>query len=211
MLYELPFVKFTYHVVPDGKPVSVNVALYVTSLNAIAFDILFPSTVNALLYDGEYIVLSVDTVYVYVPLVRYRLYDAPIIAPELIPFVKFTYHVVAVGNPVSVNVALYVTFENVIDSDTGAPLTVNVDLYDGEYAVLSVYTVYLYVPFVSLNAIVELVVLYELPFVKFTYHVVPDGKPVSVNVALYVTSLNAIACETFDPFIVNAPAYESGL
>ena len=44
----------------------------------------------------------------------------------------------------------------------------------------------MYVPFVSLNAIVELVVLYELPFVKFTYHVVPDGKPVSVNVTLYL-------------------------
>ena len=133
------------------------------------------------------------------------MYDEPIITPDDSPFVKFTYHIVAVGNPVSVNVTLYVTFEKVIDSDTGAPLTINILLYDGEYIALSVDMVYVYVPLVRYRLYDEPVIGPELLFVKFTYHVVPFGRPVSVNVTLYVTFEKVIGSFIDFPFTVNEP------
>ena len=39
--------------------------------------------------------------------------------------VTLTYHVDPDGNPVSLNVTVYNTFENVMDSDKDAPVTLN--------------------------------------------------------------------------------------
>ncbi len=58
----------------------------------------------------------------------------------------------------------------------------------GAYILLFVAILYEYVPFGSLNIIVEFVDENDCPLLKFTYHIVPDGKPLSVNVILYVTS-----------------------
>ena len=62
--------------------------------------------------------------YEYVPFDRERVYVELVIGPESWP-VMFTYHVVPVGRPDSVNVTEYVTSENVTLSETAAPLTVN--------------------------------------------------------------------------------------
>ncbi len=58
----------------------------------------------------------------------------------------------------------------------------------GAYILLFVAMVYEYVPFGSLNVIVEFVDENDCPLLKLTYHFVPDGSPFSVNVMLYVTS-----------------------
>ena len=46
-------------------------------------------------------------VYEYVPLASEKVYDDPLIAPESTPLLRFTYHVVPEGNPVSVNATEY--------------------------------------------------------------------------------------------------------
>ena len=65
--------------------------------------------------------------------------------------------------------------------------------------------VYEYVPFGSENVIVFVVDENDCPLLKLTYHIVPDGNPLSVNVTVYVTRLNVIAIFTFAPFTVNVP------
>ena len=68
-------------------------------------------------------------------------------------------HQVPLVSLVSVNVIMYVTFVNVIVSETDAPLTVKLpDDGDGLSILYPVWTVNEYVPFGSLNEIV--VVLY---------------------------------------------------
>ncbi len=58
----------------------------------------------------------------------------------------------------------------------------------GAYILLTVAILYEYVPFVSLKLIVFVVDENDCPLLKLTYHFVPEGKPLSVNVMLYVTS-----------------------
>ena len=43
-------------------------------------------------------------------------------------------------------------------------------------------TVYVYVPFGSLNVIVDVVLWNDCPLVRLTNHSVPEGSPVSVSV-----------------------------
>ena len=64
---------------------------------------------------------------------------------------------------------------------------------------------YEYDPLGSLNVIVVPVPEYDLPLLKLTYQVVPDGSPFSVNVTVYVIRLNVIPIFTFAPFAVNVP------
>ena len=56
---------------------------------------------------------------------RENEYDVPVIAPDFIPLLRFTYHVDPVGRPDSVNVTEYVTSENVMGSESDLPFTVN--------------------------------------------------------------------------------------
>ena len=56
------------------------------------------------------------------------------IGPESIPFVRSTYHTPPEDKPDSVNVTVYFTSENVVESETGVPSTENVDeIGDGAY------------------------------------------------------------------------------
>jgi hypothetical protein len=81
--------------------------------------------------------------------------------------------------------------------DTLAPLTdMEPDDDDTEYPD-TLLTVYEYVPLGSENDILPVVDENVWPFVKFTYQVVPDGRPVSVNVTVYfitviLTGVNVI-------------------
>jgi hypothetical protein len=43
---------------------------------------------------------------------------------------------------------------------------------------------------------------------RVTFHVAPEGRPVSVNVTVYVTSEKVIDCETGAPLTVNDPVYD---
>ena len=94
-------------------------------------------------------------------------------------------HQVPLVNPVSVKVMVYVTFANVIVSETDAPLTVNVpDDGDGLSILYPVWTVNEYVPLGSENEIVVVPYGSEKAcevVLTLTYHV-PDVKPDSVNV-----------------------------
>ena len=117
-----------------------------------------------------------------------------------------TLQLVPLANPPSVNITLYVNNANVIYSDTGAPITMNVpDAGLGAYSLSPVATVYVYVPFGSLNVIVLVVDEKLCPFDKFTYQIVFAGNPLSVNVTLYVTELNVTDSDTCAPFTVNDP------
>jgi hypothetical protein len=55
------------------------------------------------------------------------------------------------------------------------------------------------VPFGSGNVIVPVVDVFRVPF-KVTDHEVPDGRPLSVNVTAYVTSVNVTDTATGPPF-----------
>ena len=63
-------------------------------------------------------------VYEYVPLASEKEYDVPVIAPESIPLLRLTYHVVPEDNPDSVNITVYLTSENETDLETEPPFTV---------------------------------------------------------------------------------------
>ena len=52
--------------------------------------------------------------YEYVPLVNEKEYDDPMIAPESMPLLRLTYHVVPEGNPDSVNVTVYLLTDVVV-------------------------------------------------------------------------------------------------
>ena len=57
-----------------------------------------------------------------------------------------------------------------------------------------------------MNDIVEVVDLKDWPLLKLTYHVVPEGNPDSVNVAVYVYNENDTSIEDGVPaFSVNDP------
>ena len=186
--YELPPVMFTYHMVLGGNPDSVNVTLYVTKLNVMDSDTTAPFTVN----DpdaglGAYSLFPVAILYEYVPFGSLNVIVLVVDECDAPPVI-LTYHIVPEGNPDSVNVTPYVNKLNVIDSDTAAPFTVNdPDAELGAYSLFPVAILYEYVPFGSLNVIVLVVDEYELPPVMFTYHIVPEGNPDSVNVIVYVT------------------------
>ena len=81
--------------------------------------------------------------------------------------------------------------ENVIDIDLDEPATAKPPL-DGDalYCLLVADMVYEYVPLGSEKDIDVPVPENDCPLVRFTYHVVPEERPVSVNVTLYVTSEN---------------------
>ena len=70
---------------------------------------------------------------------------------------------------------------NATDLDTDAPFTVN-ELPLDEYILSVVATEYEYVPLGRVVVIVDVVDDRDGRPVMFTYHVVPDGRPVSVNV-----------------------------
>jgi hypothetical protein len=67
--------------------------------------------------------------------------------------------------------------------------------------------VYEYDPFGSWNVIVVPVPEYDCPLLKLTYHFVPDGNPLSVNVTEYLTWVNVIATFTLEPLTVTEPEY----
>ena len=46
--------------------------------------------------------------------------------------------------------------------------------------------------------------------VMFTYHAVPDGRPDSVNVTVYVTGRNVMATGEVGPLTVSDPVYAFG-
>ena len=67
-----------------------------------------------------------------------------------------------------------------------------------------------YVPLGSENEIVFVVDENDWPLLKFTYHVVPEGNPDSVKVAVYLTMENVTDLETEAPFTVIEPVDEEG-
>jgi hypothetical protein len=113
-----------------------------------------------------------------------------VIGPESIPFVRSTYHTPPEDKPDSVNVTVYFTSENVVESETGVPSTENVDeIGDGAYILFAEAIVYEYDPFVNVNENDEVVIafeLYEVPLlsVTLTYQGAPEGSPVSLNVTV---------------------------
>ena len=115
---------------------------------------------------------------------RENEYDVPVIAPDFIPLERLTYHTVPGGRFDSEKVTVK-TFENIIDSETGLPLTVN-DPEDGNdpYVLSDVAIVYEYVPLGSENDIVLVVDENVWPLLRFTYHVDPEGRPDSIKVTL---------------------------
>ena len=128
----------------------------------------------------------------------------------VVPF-TVTDQLVPLGNPVSVNVTVYVTCVKVVATVTGAPFTVELPLYapdemcqPGTFAID-----HPYVPLGSANAIVEVVELAAAPF-NVTDQDVPEGSPVSVNVTAYVTWVKArVGSLTAAPFTVTDPEYGS--
>lgn len=76
--------------------------------------------------------------YEYDPFANNNVYDIPVIGPESIPLLKFTYQIVPEVRPVSVNVMLYLTSEKVIELENEVPLTVkDPECNEGSY-ILSV-------------------------------------------------------------------------
>ena len=61
------------------------------------------------------------------PFVRENEYVDVVIAPDFIPFERFTYHAVPEGNPDSENVTVYFQKEYAIDTDSEDPFTMNLD------------------------------------------------------------------------------------
>ena len=146
---------------------------------------------------------TVAIVYEYDPLGSLNVIVVPV--PEYdCPLLKLTYHVVPDGNPDSVNVTVYVTRLNVIPIFTFAPFTVMVPEDCDVVYPLTEPIEYEYVPFGIENVIVFVVEDLVIPF-SVTDHEVPDGRPDSVNVTVYVTRLNVIATFTFAPLTVNVP------
>ena len=121
------------------------------------------------------------------------------------------YHLVPVGSPDSVYVTSNVTSEKVTDSDTGPPFMVNPpENGEGEYCLSLVAIEYEYDPLGS-GRVIELAVdEYEDPDVMFTNHLVDEGRPDSVNVIAYWTSLNVIVSLTAAPLTVKAPELGEG-
>ena len=123
-------------------------------------------------------------------------------------------HQVPLVNPLSVKVIVYVTFANVIVSETDAPLTVNVpDDGDGLSILYPVWTVNEYVPLGSEKEMVAVPYGSENTcdvVETLTYHV-PDVSPDSVNVTMYVTSVNVIEIETLAPLMIMLPDTGEGL
>ena len=78
--------------------------------------------------------------------------------------------------------------------ETGAPLTVNEPEYgDGEYILSDVCTVNEYVPLASENEYdVDVIAPESTPVLKFTYQVIPEPRPVSVNVTVYVAGVEDV-------------------
>jgi hypothetical protein len=89
---------------------------------------------------------------------------------------------VPAGNPDSVKVIVYVTTENVIALFTFAPFIVMLPEEGDIVYPFILPIVNEYDPFGSLNVIVSVEEELDCPFVRFTYHVVPVGNPLSVNV-----------------------------
>ena len=95
--------------------------------------------------------------------------------------------------------------ENVIVFETLWPLTdIEPDGTEIEYPdTLS--TVNEYVPLDKKNVIAEGADVPFVPFFALMYHAVPDGRPVSLKVTVYLTSENFTALETEAPFTVSDP------
>ena len=123
-------------------------------------------------------------------------------------------HQVPLVSPVSVKVMVYVTFANVMVSETDAPLTVKLpDDGDGLSILYPVWTVKEYVPLGSLNE--KVVVEYNSEkacdvVLTLTYHV-PLVNPLSVKVIVYVTSVNVIVSVIFAPLTIMLPDTGEGL
>ena len=104
-------------------------------------------------FEGVEVTVNVMVFVALLPLtVNEPLDGDAMIAPESSPLVILTYHVDADGRPDSVNVTVYVTFENVIVSETGAPLTVN-EPEDGGVDICLVYAAVKIPPYSLLNVI----------------------------------------------------------
>ena len=80
---------------------------------------------------------------------------------------------------------------NVIAFETAAPFTVTLPELGLALYPETAPTVYVYVPFASLNVIVDVVELDGAPF-NVTDQLVPDGSPLSVNVTAYVVTADAV-------------------
>jgi hypothetical protein len=121
---------------------------------------------------------------------------------------------VPLGMPLSVNVTVYSpagSAVKVIGTDCAAPATFTDP--DAGFAVYPVTlpTVYAYVPFASVNAMVLVVEDSAFP-ARVTDHEVPDGRPDSEKVTAYVAAdvdENAIVCVTSAPLTDTLP--EAGL
>ena len=102
------------------------------------------------------------------------------------------------------------TEENVMDCVTFFPLTVrvpeDVDILYPEILPIE----YEYVPLGTENVIVFVLEDNVVPL-KVTDHEVPDGRPDSVKVTLYVTSVKVTDIGRFFPLTVNDPEDANGL
>ena len=119
--------RVTFHVAPEGRPVSVNVTVYVTRLNVIPIFTFAPFTVMVPEDCDVVYPLTEPIEYEYVP---FGTENVIVFAAEnsVVPF-SVTDHGVPDGNPFSVNVTVYVftgTGVNVTAIFTFAPFTVMV-------------------------------------------------------------------------------------
>ena len=83
-------------------------------VNVTVFDTIAPLTDMEPDDDTEY-PDTLLTVYEYVPFVKEKEYDVPVMAPESMPLLRFTYHDVPDGRPDSVNVTVYLLTDVVVD------------------------------------------------------------------------------------------------
>ena len=81
------------------------------------------------------------------PLASENEYVVDVMAPDFIPFERFTNHAVPEGNPDSVNVTVYVYSENVTETDDGDPADSVNDDAGAWYILLFVAMLYWYDPF----------------------------------------------------------------
>ena len=175
--------RLTDQVVPRGRPVSVKTNVIVATDTVTPTETGAPCTVTEPV-SGVTMTSCVlfRTVYEYVPLGSRKVIELPVETWNVPASV--TAQFVPDGSPLSVNVTAYVVAAdavNVIDFDTAAPFTVTLPELGLALYPETAPTVYVYVPFASLNVTVDVVELdVEPPSV--TDQLVPDGSPPSVNV-----------------------------
>ena len=118
---DCPLLKLTYHKVPVGSPFSVNVIVY-TGVNVTAIFTFAPFTVMVP-DDGDVVYPLTEPIeYEYVPIGIENV--IVFVVEDLVISFSVTDHDVPDGNPLSVNVTVYVTRVNVIAKFILNPFTV---------------------------------------------------------------------------------------